>query len=63
MREVTDMSPFEIKRWAALIDAVQLIDRTATKRGINMNDPKECQECLNPKYILNYMEEASSMMR
>jgi hypothetical protein len=63
MKDVNDMTPFEQKRWSALIDGVRLIDKTAKKQGINMADPKICQEYLKPKSILTYMEEVSSTMR
>lgn len=63
MKNVESMTLFEQKRWLALIDAVRIIDKTARKRGINMADPKMCQDHLKPKSILNYMEEVSSMMK
>ena len=63
MKNVDDMTPFEQKRWLGIIDAVRLIDKTAKKQGINMADPKTCQNHLKPKSILTYMEDVSSMKR
>lgn len=63
MKDVDSMTDFERKRWLALINAVRIIDKSARKQGVNMADPKICQNHLKPKSILNYMEEVSSTMR